>query len=97
MSCLRSVQGAVEVAVKVVPSASRDRIVGPLGKTLKIQVTAPPEKGKANQAVIALLAKATGLPARQITVVSGPASPRKRMRLTGVTLDAVRSALGLDA
>ena len=94
---MRSISGGVEVAVKVVPGASRDRIVGPLGETLKIQVAAPPEKGKANRAVIALLAKATGLQVRQITVVSGPTSSRKKLHLNGVTLDAVRSALGLDA
>ncbi|MGB9626422.1 MAG: DUF167 domain-containing protein, partial [Phycisphaerae bacterium] len=51
----RDTPGGVEVAVKVVPGSSRDRIMGVLGDALKIAVAAPPEKGKANQAVIEVL------------------------------------------
>lgn len=40
------------LAVKVVPGSSRDQIVGRLGDALKIKVTAPAEKGKANTAVV---------------------------------------------
>jgi uncharacterized protein (TIGR00251 family) len=40
--------------VKVVPGSSRDQIMGWLGDPLKIKVTAPPEKGKANEAVVAV-------------------------------------------
>ena len=46
--------------VKVVPGSSRDGIVGRLGDALKIKVTAPPKKGKANEAVVELLAAAVG-------------------------------------
>ncbi|MFM7075771.1 MAG: DUF167 domain-containing protein, partial [Planctomycetaceae bacterium] len=47
--------------VKVVPGSSRDQIVGWLGDALKIKVTAPPEKGKANERVVELLAGALGI------------------------------------
>ena len=47
----------VRMAVKVVPGASRDRIVGKLGDALKVAVSKPPEAGAANKAVIALLAR----------------------------------------
>lgn len=44
------------LTVKVVPGSSRDQIVGWLGDALKVKVTAPPEKGRANAAVVAILA-----------------------------------------
>ena len=93
---LREIDGGVEIAVKVVPGASRDRIAGCLGDALKIQVAAPPEKGKANKAVEVLLAKALGRRTGEVTVVGGLASPRKVVRIAGATADAVRTALGLE-
>ncbi len=47
---------AIELRVKVVPGASRSEIVGVLGDPLKIRIAAPPEKGKANQALLQLIA-----------------------------------------
>ena len=96
MVLLRDFEGGVEIAVKVVPGASRDRIAGCLGDALKIQVAAPPEKGKANKAVEALLAKTLGARTSDVTVVGGLTSPRKVVRITGATAGAVRAALGLD-
>ena len=45
------------LSVKVVPGASRDRVAGMLGDALKVQVSAPPEAGKANKAVLRVLAE----------------------------------------
>lgn len=44
------------INIKVVPNSSRDEVVGWLGDALKVKVMAPPEKERANEAVIALLA-----------------------------------------
>ncbi|MGH7856770.1 MAG: DUF167 domain-containing protein, partial [Candidatus Binatia bacterium] len=68
---------AARLAVKVVPKSSRDRIAGWVGGALKVCVTAPPERGKANAAVAAALADALGVPPGAIRLVSGAASPRK--------------------
>ena len=87
--------GALLLAIKVVPGASRQRIVGPHGDRLKLAVTAPPEGGKANRAVCELLAGALGLPVRGVAVVAGTASPFKTVRLAGLDAAAVRSRLGL--
>ena len=81
------------VAVKVVPKASRDRIVGELGGALKVTVAAPPEKGAANEAVCRLIAKTLGLRVQQVSVESGHGSPRKTICVKGVTPEAVREAL----
>jgi uncharacterized protein (TIGR00251 family) len=76
-------QGAARIAVKVVPGSRRDQIVGPLGDRLKIKVSAPPEGGRANKAVCALIAAAAGVPERDVEVIAGQTSPEKVIRVTG--------------
>jgi len=91
---LNSVPGGVQIHVKVVPGASRDRIVGWLGEALKVAVAAPPEGGKANKALCKRLAKALGIKTQQVQILSGAGSARKRLLLAGVTVEQVRQRLG---
>lgn len=76
---VRAVAGGYQMDLKVVPGARRERIAGLLGDRLKIAVRAPPEGGKANRAVIALVAAWTGVPPAAITLVAGPNQPRKTL------------------
>jgi uncharacterized protein (TIGR00251 family) len=79
------------IAVKVVPGARRTRIVGRYGDALKVQVAAPPERGKANEAVIALLAATLDLRPNQLALRQGHTQPRKVFEVTGIdqpSLDA---------
>ena len=76
--------------VKVVPGSSRNQIVGWLGEALKIKVTAPPEKGQANEAVIELLAEALGIGTDAIDIESGHSSPAKIIAITGMDEEAIR-------
>lgn len=92
---LRETPDGVELAIKVVPGSSRDRVAGVLGDALKVSVSAPPEKGKANDAVVDLLAKALGVKRNAVRIVAGHGQPRKTVAIGGVTADAVRSRLGL--
>ena len=75
------------LTVRVTPKASRNAIQGtmatPNGLVLKIAVTAPADKGKANAAVIALLAKAFGIAKSNIALTAGETDRRKLLRLTG--------------
>jgi uncharacterized protein len=71
-------------SVKVVPKSSRNAVAGWVGETLKICVTAPPEKGKANAAVEAVLAEALGVVRERVRIVSGHASPRKTVEIDGL-------------
>ena len=78
----------VRVCLRVQPRARRNQLDGlaPLpdgGTALKVAVTAPPADGKANAAVIALLAKAWGCPKSALTVVAGAADRRKIIHLQG--------------
>jgi uncharacterized protein len=75
----------VRFAIKVVPGASRDRVVGLLGDALKVAVSKPPSGGAANGAVIQLLAKALGVREAQVTIVAGHSNPRKEIEVSGIT------------
>lgn len=87
--------GAV-LRVKVVPGASRDRIVGPLDDRLKVAVRKPPEKGAANRAVCRLVARAACVRPADVEVLSGPARPEKELLVRGVTASALARALGIE-
>jgi uncharacterized protein YggU (UPF0235/DUF167 family) len=87
--------GGVTFAVKAVPGASRDRIAGVHGDALWVTVTAPPERGRANAAIAALLAAALAVPARAVTVVAGGTWARKTVVVTGIDAATVRQRLGL--
>ena len=67
--------------MKVVPGASRSQVAGVLGDRLKLRIAAPPEGGKANAAVLALLTEATGC--RRIDLVAGHSSQEKTVLLRG--------------
>lgn len=67
----------IRLQVKVVPGAGRAGVSGWMGDRLKIRVTAPPEKGKANGAVVDLLAETLGVPRARVRIVSGASSPLK--------------------
>ena len=84
---------SARVKVKVVPGSSRDEIVGWLGDALKIKVMAPPEKGRANEAVVEMLADRLGLSADDITVVSGHSSPSKVIAINCMDDEIVTQAL----
>jgi uncharacterized protein (TIGR00251 family) len=67
----------MKLKIKVVPGASRCSIDGWLGDELKIRVTAAPEKGKANKAVIEFIESALNLPRGSVTLYSGATNPHK--------------------
>jgi uncharacterized protein (TIGR00251 family) len=81
------------ISLKVVPGSSRDDVVGWLGDSLKVKVKAPPEKGRANEAVVALLADRLGVDALSIAVVSGHGSPSKVVAVDGMDDEAIRQAI----
>lgn len=84
----------VRIGVKVVPGAKRDEIVGRLGERLKVRVAAPPEGGRANLAVCALIAAALGVAPRQVRVVAGHGRPEKVVEIEGVSDEAARGLMG---
>ena len=81
--------GAVVFSVRVAPRASRSAVLGVHDGALKVALTAPPVEGAANAALIAFLAKALGVPKRDVVIEQGEASRSKLVRVTGVTRERV--------
>jgi hypothetical protein len=82
------------LSVKVVPRASRDEVVGWSGGVLRLRVSAPPQDGRANAAVVALLAAALGVRKSAVAIAAGHASVRKRVTIEGLTRDEIGQRLG---
>ena len=85
--------GGCRLGLRVKPGGRRDRIVGVHGDRLKLEVAAPPERGKANEAVRALLAEALGVGRDDVEIVAGEASRDKVARVTGLSPEEARSRL----
>lgn len=70
--------------LRVSPGARRTEIAGRHGEGWKVRVAAPPEGGRANEAVLSLLAERLDVPRRAVSIISGHASRDKVVRLTGI-------------
>lgn len=79
--------------VKVVPGSSRTRIDGWLGDSLKIRVTAKPEKGKANEAVATVLAEVLEIPLSEVSLSFGRSSARKVFKIHKLSDDEIYARL----
>lgn len=77
--------------VRVIPRGRRDEIVGVHGDALKVRLTAPPVEGKANQALRVFLAERLGVSPAAVEILGGHASRQKRVRVAGVSADAIRA------
>jgi uncharacterized protein (TIGR00251 family) len=77
------------VAVRLTPRAKADRLLGiaagPQGPVLRVAVAAPPESGRANEALLRLLANLLDAPRRDLAIVSGAASRDKLVHIAGPT------------
>lgn len=80
---MKETDEGVILPVKVIPKAGEEKIVGWHEGRLKIKVCAPPEKGKANRAIIRLLAKALKIPPSRIILLKGKTSHTKDFLLIG--------------
>lgn len=86
--------GAVVFSVKIVPGASRTRLLGEWENGVRIAVASPPEKGRANRELVRFLADLVGVRPQAVAVVAGHTSPRKRVRIEGIAEPELLTALG---
>jgi len=80
--------------VKVIAGASRSAIAGWSGDRLRVRIGAVAERGKANAALVALVAKTLGLPKSAVRVKAGATSSRKTLEISGLTQALVIARLG---
>ena len=82
------------LSVRVQPGARRDALVGRLESgEWKLAVVAPPEDGRANDAVVELVAVLLGVKRRQVTVARGQSSRVKQVEVTGLSTAAAERKL----
>ena len=90
---LRPLGSAILLPVAARPNAGRSAIQGVHDGALKVALAAPPEKGKANAALLRFLAKALGLRRAQLSLHAGPASRSKVVRVEGLAAEALEAKL----
>lgn len=96
MSSLRITEkdGAVTLDIVVKPRSSREGIGPVQGDRLVVAVNAPPVEGKANQAVIRVLAEVFGVPRSSVAIMRGETGRRKTVRIASAGAAAVVRASG---
>jgi uncharacterized protein (TIGR00251 family) len=88
---------STRLRLRVSPGASRSEIVGRHGAAWKVRVAAPPESGKANDALLDLLAATFEIPRARIALVRGRASRDKTVVLEGLSPEDVEARLASPA
>jgi uncharacterized protein len=76
---------STHLRLRVVPGSAKPGMVGRYGDAWKLRVSAPPERGQANEATLDLLADTLGLPAANVRLVSGHGSRDKTVEVAGIT------------
>jgi hypothetical protein len=82
------------VVVRVTPRAGRDEVVGWQGDELRVRLRTPPVDGRANAALVGLLASRLNVPPSSIELVSGATARVKRLRVEGLSEAELRRRLG---
>lgn len=77
------------IAVRAQPGARKNAVQGEHAGALKVAVTAPPEDGRANDAILDVLREAFGVKRSQLEIVSGPTNRNKVVLVRGVTPEAL--------
>ena len=87
---------ACELAIRVIPRASKTGVAGMRGNAVLVRLAAAPVEGAANAELVETLARTLGLPRRAITITAGATSRTKRVRIDGLTLEDAVNRLGLQ-
>ncbi|MCB1892198.1 MAG: YggU family protein [Rhodocyclaceae bacterium] len=90
----QEVSGYFILTLHIQPGAKKTGVAGQHGDALKIRLAAPPIDGKANDCLIEFIADKLGVARLQVELTSGTTSRRKRIRVRGVTQEAIEKLVG---
>ena len=88
--------GGVIFTAKVVPGSSRTTVCGLHDGMVKIKISAPPEKGKANQSLTEFLAKTLDIKKNAVSIIAGQSSPAKQIQAMGIDAQTLLNKLNLN-
>lgn len=81
------------IRIRLTPRGGRDAVVGWEGDVLRVRVAAPPADGRANEALLELLARRLAVPRRDLTLTHGAASRHKTVAVAGLDAATVHRRL----
>jgi len=93
---LTNSEGGATLKIRAKTRADRNAVIEVRGDALLVAVSEPPEKGKANKAILTTLAKRLGVAKRDLSIAAGETQRDKRIRIEGLSARDVRGRLGLD-
>ena len=93
---MQTTNGGVVFLTKIVPGSSRTIICGLLNGMLRIKISAAPKKGKANQHLVAFLAKQLGVKKTAVRIISGQTNPVKHVRVSGISAETLLKKLDMN-
>ncbi len=82
---IREMEDGIIIPAKIQPNSSKEQVMGEYAEKLKIAVTSPPEKGKANKAIVKVLAKWLNIKGSDIQIISGDKSKDKEIFIRNIT------------
>ncbi len=91
--CYHGRMAEYRLSIRLTPKASRDQVVSWEEDVLRVRVAAPPVEGRANQALLRLLARALDVPQSRLTLVVGQTQRNKVVAVEGLTEEEARARL----
>ncbi len=92
---IKEYENGIVVSVKVQPNSSKDQVIGKHADQIKISVSAAPEKGKANRAVIKVLSQWLGIKDSDIQIISGETSRVKKVFIRDISETNITGLLNI--
>jgi uncharacterized protein (TIGR00251 family) len=92
---IETVTDGVVLTVRVIPRASKSGVAGIRDDALLVRLAAPPVDGGANVALVELLASLLAIPRRQLSLLSGAHSRRKRLKVSGIDAQSIAARLAI--